>query len=46
MTVGLLGGLVLLAGAGVASGRLWLLANYRPESVDGERRVARLGAAP
>ena len=42
VTIGLVGGPILLAGAGVASGRPWLLANYRPESVDDELRVARL----
>lgn len=42
VVIGLLGVGLLLAGAGVASGRLWLLANYDPDAVRSERRVARL----
>lgn len=42
VVVGLVGVVVLGLGAGVESGRLWLLANYDPDAVGSERRVARL----
>ncbi|WP_135806181.1 hypothetical protein [Halorussus marinus] len=42
LVTGAIGVLLVAAGAGVARGRLDLLANYQPGAVDDERRVARI----
>lgn len=42
VVVGLLGVAILVLGGAIASGRLWLLANYDPDRVEDRHRVARL----